>query len=283
MGDRIAILQDGRQARPVRAARRAAAGARRRVRRGLRRRRPRAQAAGAAARARRRPVDARRWCAPASRSPRRAPGRRRRPPVPAAGRRRRPPARLAVRARPAGERVRAELRTGPEPIVELDDVLRDALVGPARSTASSTAPSSTTSGKVVGVLSIELHRRSCSAARTTRERGRSSPSVERLARARSVQIAPARDCVRATTASARTGSPTTSTATRRRCSQHIELTLVAVGDRLRDRVRARAGRPPPALAGRADHAGHRRSSTRSRASRSSSCCCRSPAAASRRR
>ena len=33
---------------------------------------------------------------------------------------------------------------------------------------------------------------------------------------------------RATTASARTGSPTTSTATRRRCSQHIELTLIAV-------------------------------------------------------
>ncbi len=43
----------------------------------------------------------------------------------------------------AGERVERELRSGPEPIVELDDVLRDALVGPAPERGRSTARSST--------------------------------------------------------------------------------------------------------------------------------------------
>ena len=64
---------------------------------------------------------------------------------------------------------------------------------------------------------------------------------------------------------------------------HRTWSLVSVGDRVRDRVRARAAGPPAALAGRADRRPHRRPLHAARASRSSSCCCRSRAAARRPR
>jgi osmoprotectant transport system ATP-binding protein len=54
-----------------------------------------------------------------------------------------------------GETVRAELRSGPEPIVELDDVLRDAL-SDLLAHESQYGPVVDGEGKVVGVLSIEL-------------------------------------------------------------------------------------------------------------------------------
>jgi osmoprotectant transport system ATP-binding protein len=55
----------------------------------------------------------------------------------------------------AGERVREELRSGPEPVVELDDVLRDALSDLLASEAQY-GPVVDSEGRVAGVLSIEL-------------------------------------------------------------------------------------------------------------------------------
>ena len=129
MGDRIAILQEGGEARAVRAAGRAAHGPGR----------PTSSRTSSAPTARSSAwrcsacatstCGRRRSCAPASRSPRRAPGaptadlRHR-----AARRRRRPPAGLAVGARPAAASASArDLRSRADPVVELDDILRDAL------------------------------------------------------------------------------------------------------------------------------------------------------------
>jgi osmoprotectant transport system ATP-binding protein len=61
---------------------------------------------------------------------------------------------LAERAL-TGERVREELRSGPEPIVELDDVLRDAL-SDLLGHGSQYGPVVDDTGKAVGVLSMEL-------------------------------------------------------------------------------------------------------------------------------
>jgi osmoprotectant transport system ATP-binding protein len=55
----------------------------------------------------------------------------------------------------AGERVRAELRSGPEPVVELDDVLRDALSDLLANEAQY-GPVVDARGRVAGVLSIEV-------------------------------------------------------------------------------------------------------------------------------
>jgi osmoprotectant transport system ATP-binding protein len=55
----------------------------------------------------------------------------------------------------AGERVRQELRSGPEPIVELDDVLRDALSDLLANEAQY-GPVVDAHGRVAGVLSIEV-------------------------------------------------------------------------------------------------------------------------------
>jgi osmoprotectant transport system ATP-binding protein len=55
----------------------------------------------------------------------------------------------------AGERVRDELRSGPEPIVELDDVLRDALSDLLQNEAQY-GPVVDAHGSVAGVLSIEV-------------------------------------------------------------------------------------------------------------------------------
>ena len=65
--------------------------------------------------------------------------------------------------------------------------------------------------------------------------------------------------------------------------EHVQLVVDVGGDRLRDRVRARAARAPAALADRADRWASPASSTRCPAWRCSSCCCRSPAAARRPR
>ena len=54
-----------------------------------------------------------------------------------------------------GERVREELRSGPEPIVELDDVLRDAL-SDLLAHGAQYGPVVDDQGKAVGVLSMEL-------------------------------------------------------------------------------------------------------------------------------
>jgi osmoprotectant transport system ATP-binding protein len=55
----------------------------------------------------------------------------------------------------AGERVREELRSGPEPVVELDDVLRDALSDLLANEAQY-GPVVDADGRVAGVLSIEV-------------------------------------------------------------------------------------------------------------------------------
>ena len=54
-----------------------------------------------------------------------------------------------------GERVREELRSGPEPIVELDDILRDAL-SDLLAHGSQYGPVVDDQGVAVGVLSMEL-------------------------------------------------------------------------------------------------------------------------------
>ena len=106
MGDRIAVLQVGGKLAQYAPPGGAADRARQRVRRGLRRRRPRAQAPRAAARARHRPVD--RGDVPRRRVDDRGARarRRRRSRHPAARRRRATSARLAQRAR-ADRRARA--------------------------------------------------------------------------------------------------------------------------------------------------------------------------------
>ena len=116
-----------------------------------------------------------------------------------------------------GERVREELRSGPEPIVELDDVLRDAL-SDLLAHGSQYGPVVDDTGKAVGVLSMEL------LAHVTAGTG-SSPAVDRARSewgfaaelVRSASATPAALRAWSATASARTGSWTTSTATRSRC------------------------------------------------------------------
>jgi osmoprotectant transport system ATP-binding protein len=54
-----------------------------------------------------------------------------------------------------GERIQRELRSGPEPVVELDDVLRDALADLLQNEAQY-GPVVDASGRVAGVLSIEI-------------------------------------------------------------------------------------------------------------------------------
>jgi osmoprotectant transport system ATP-binding protein len=55
----------------------------------------------------------------------------------------------------AGERVREELLTGPEPILDLDDILRDAL-SDLLANESQYGPVVDAQGRVAGVLSIEV-------------------------------------------------------------------------------------------------------------------------------
>ena len=128
MGDRIAILQKGGKLAQYATPAELLMLPGRQVRGGLRGRRPRAQAPGAPARARRGPLEG------AAGAGGRAGGGG----APQGSRSPRCPICLLVDGdgRPrgwlserglSGERVVPELRSGPEPIVELDDVLRDAL------------------------------------------------------------------------------------------------------------------------------------------------------------
>jgi osmoprotectant transport system ATP-binding protein len=54
-----------------------------------------------------------------------------------------------------GERVREELRSGPEPVIDLDDILRDALSDLLANEAQY-GPVVDAQGRVAGVLSIEV-------------------------------------------------------------------------------------------------------------------------------
>ena len=250
MGDRIAVHAEGRPPRPVRAARRAAdapgdefvedfVGADRALKRLALQRVRDVDLWKARARARRRA---------GRRGPREA--RRLRPRVPAARRRRRPAARLAVRAR-AARRARHATSCAP---------------GPSRSSSSTTccatrSPTCSSTETQYG------------AGRRRARRGRRR-AVDRRASRRPLQRRPRAGAARRRRARrrdpARPGPDPRAHATRCVADngfcpdwiadnfdryvdpfwQHVYLTLVVGGDRLRDRVRARAARPPPALAGR---------------------------------
>ena len=155
MGDRIAVLKKGgklsQYAPPAELLMYPADS----VRGGLRRRRPRAQAARPPARARRRPVEG------AARPRGRAGGRGRAKlsdaevPYPLlVDDEGKPLGWLSERVL-AGERVEYELRSKPEPILDLDDVLRDALADLLYEEAQY-GPVVDPRGAVTGVLSIEI-------------------------------------------------------------------------------------------------------------------------------
>ena len=144
--------------------------------------------------------------------------RRRRLDYRAAGRRRRPPAGLAVAsARCTGERVpRASCARRAEPIIELDDILRDALGRPAGRRDPlrrrwSTAAAAWSACSRIDVIAHALHdpgRRGphrAPSSSLTNDRRRPRPGPDPRAHRR--RTASPR------TASARTGSPTTSTST----------------------------------------------------------------------
>jgi osmoprotectant transport system ATP-binding protein len=103
----------------------------------------------------------------------------------------------------AEERVRPELVSAPQPVVELDDILRDALSDLlAHEVQYGTVID--TQGRVVGVLSIELLSHVIATTPEAECRPCSPSSSGASAAATTAWL---------TTASARTGSPTTSTAT----------------------------------------------------------------------
>ena len=198
--------------------------------------------------------------------------------LPAPGRRRGPPARLAVGAG-AGRRAdhrRAALaaRAGAS---RLDDVLRDALSDLLAEEAQY-GPVVDERGAVAGVLSIEILSQAL-------QRGPGSgPERGRCAVTALLAQVEIHDRTEDTCVSDNGFCPGWIVDNFDRYVdpffQHVLLTVVAVAIGFADRVHARAGRLPAPLARRPGHPGHRRSSTRSRASRRSSCCCRSPGAAS---
>ena len=226
-------------------------------------RRPRAQAPVAAARARHRPVEG------AARASRRADrrgaraDRRRRRAAPARGGRRGTARSAGCRERDlAGETVPAKPDAGPEPILELDDVLRDALSDLLQS-ETQYGPVVDEHGRVAGVLSVEIisHFLSSPSARAPRP-GRArrrltvldadgarpgrDPRAQRRQLHRAQRLLPGLD--------RRQLRPLHRT----RCSSTSFLTVTVGRDRVRDRVRARAARAPPALADRPDRRHHRR-------------------------
>ncbi len=198
MGDRVAVMRDRRPARPVRDAGRAADGAGRRVRRGLRRRRPGAEAACAAARRRHRPLaGAARLRRPGhvARCARSSPGAE----VPYA---------LLVDSAPAPARLALGVgsrraptvperpASAPDPILDEADVMRDALSDLLRA-ETHYAPVVDGSGALKGVLSVEIiheflnsdggaaptSTRRTSARWADRARRRDSPRSHRCSRA----------------------------------------------------------------------------------------------------
>ena len=128
---------------------------RRRLRRGLRRGRPRPQAAGADAGPRHRPLaGAARTVGQSTREVRvkldGAGGSPR-----AGDRLRAPAARLAVEADLAHDTVPQRPDSGPEPILDLDDVMRDALSDLLQA-ETQYAPVTDAEGRIAGVLSVEI-------------------------------------------------------------------------------------------------------------------------------
>ena len=128
----------------------------------------------------------------------------------------------------SGERVREELRSGPEPIVELDDILRDALSDLLASEAQY-GPVVDANGRVAGVLSIEVLAHAIATTppeevptRRTWHDARSSPSWS------GATAAQARRTAWRTTGSARTGSPSNFDRYVDPLVQHIYLTVVSV-------------------------------------------------------
>ena len=275
MGDRIAIMQRGRQARPVRDPGRAADGARRRVRRGLRRRRPGAEAAGAdAGRAtstsgrRRSPTSASRppRCGRSSRAPR-SPTRCWS--TPSGGRSAGSPsatcARETVPAQP-------DSPLGPGARPRRRDARRARR--PAPGARPSTRRWSTAEGRIAGVLSVEIISEFLGSPEAKIEEHAAAERPHGLMTRRSSRLA----------AAARPGATIHERTGRQRCparpaeqalllrlgdGQHRPLhdadcsstwcsVLISVADRLRDRLRARAARPPPPLAASAALGGDRR-------------------------
>ena len=279
MGDRIAVMQKGGQLAQYAPPAELLMYPANRVRRGLRRRRPRAQAPRAPARARRRPLEGA------------AGARRARPSAEARAKLAdsevpypllidddgRPLGWLSERAL-AGERVTDELRSRAEPMLDIDDVLRDALSDLLRGGA--VRPVVDERGAVVGVLSIDM------LAPRAAHRPRRGPERRRRA---VIPLRPGRD-PRAHEDTLRVGQRLLPRLDRRQLRPLRRpvlaarlLTLVAVAIGFVIAFGAGAARPPAPLARSPRSRRSRASSTRSRASPSSSCCCRSPGAATRRR
>ena len=251
MGDRIAVLKQGGVLAQYATPGGAADGARRRLRRGLRRRRPRAQAPGADARERGR-----------------AAAGRQRPALHARARRERAPGGVGAAVASATRCARC---TATSPCAT-----RSAISCAAR---SSSAPSSTARG-VCRACSGWMSSTSCSNARTRRERSDDPRPVRRRLLPRPLaehqqlrgeqRLLPGLD---------------------RPPPRPLRVALLAapvpgrrVGrPRLRDRLRPRAARRTASAGSSARSPRSRGSSTRSPASPSSSCCCRSPGAATPRR
>ena len=308
MGDRIAIMRRARQGRAVRDPGRDPDGPGQRVRRGLRRRRPRAEAARAAAGRRHRPLARRRLAhagQPTAEVRAKLDRARRRSPLPAAGRQRAPPARLA-------------LRTGPRPTTpsRRPPTLRSgrcsnpttscATPSPTCSRARpSTRRSSTTTAGIAGIALGRDHLRvprlaGRKARRSAIERPLGAGASEiaaMIARPRclaavgevgegfinhrSAERSPARR--NRATSSAGTGRGNTSTASAPRRCNSSNSSSISVAARLRRRLRPRTARAPLAAACEPRCWPGPASSSRSPASPSSCCCCRSPAAAARPR
>ena len=132
-----------------------------------------------------------------------------------------------------GERVTDDLRSSAEPIVELDDVLRDALSDLLQH-ETQYGPVVDARGAVAGVLSLEIIGHALKADPEKVPSG-ADALVRRTTDARAARPGAAPGPLEGrgpaawpTTASARAGSPTTSTATRTRSSQHVYLTLVSL-------------------------------------------------------
>ena len=191
----------------------------------------------------------------ASRSPRpRTKLERRRHRLPAARRRRRQAAGLAERARPRG---RARDRGPPlqaEPMVELDDVLRDALGGPARAPRRATAPVVDDDGRR-GRRALARGDR----PRRCRRRPRKVPhGAERRRRVMAdlMLLSLAQIQIQERDRAELRGQQRLLPGLDRRQLRPLRRPLRAArvpdpgvgADRLRDRVRARAARPPQALA-----------------------------------
>ena len=209
-------------------------------------------------------------------------GRGLRPPLPAAHRRRRPAARLAVGARAAGRAGEDELRSRAEPVVELDDVLRDAL-SDLLADETQYGPVVDERGDVAGVLSIEVlgHALKTHPDQVPRGADALDDDPRRSPRSRSTTARRTR-CVAEQRALPRLDRRQLRPLRRPVLPARLPDGRLA-GDRVRDLLRAGAASPTAGAGWSPRSPRSPGSSTRSRAWRPSSCCCRSPGAATTRR